>query len=130
MTTSTRKQITQIMSMALCVFVFVGFILVGTANVAHCASAADTIKGIVNNLAGQGYAILRAIIIPCCIVALAAAGFQFIAGGNQGSEKARKTVIAVGCAVAFVVFAPVVVNLIGTAVKDQGSGNINNYNPL
>ena len=128
--TTTRKNISQIISLALCVFVFVGFVLVGTANVAYCASAAETIKGIVNSLTSDGYNILRAIVVPVCIVALAAAGFQFIIGGTQGSEKARKTVIAVGCAIAFVVFAPVVVQLIGNAVKDQGNDDIGNYNPL
>jgi hypothetical protein len=132
MTTSNRKQFTQFLSLAICVFAFVGIVLIGTANVAYCetSTAVSTIKGIVTNLTNSGYTLLRQIIVPVCIVALAAAGFQFIVGGTQGSEKARKTVIAVVCALAFVVFAPVVVNLIGGEVANQGNANFNDYNPL
>lgn len=133
MTKISRNHLTRAMALTLCICAFVGIVLIGTASVAYCTTTGDavgTMQGIISGLTDKGYQLLRQIIVPCCIVALAAAGFQFIIGGSQGSEKARKTVIAVACALAFVVFAPVVVNLIGGEIATQGQGNISGYNPL
>ena len=128
-TTTSRKQMFQVLSLVLCVFAFVAVFMIGTTTTAYCEGA-DTIQQAFSNTTKKIYDVMRAVIIPCCIVALGFAGFNFIAGGNQGGEKARKTVIGVCCAVFFVVFAPVIMNTIGGFVSTDGAGNWDGYNPL
>lgn len=126
----SRKQMFQLVALFLCVVSLVGVIMIGTATTAYCADAATNIQEAFSNMTKKIYDIMRAVIIPCCIVALGFAGFQFIVGGNQGAEKARKVVIGVVCAVFFVVFAPVVMSTIGGFVTTEGSGTWSDYNPL
>lgn len=139
MTIATRsnKQLFQLLTLCLCVFAFVGMIMFTNATVAFCedpevpdSDIATTIQGAFSGLTKQIYDIMRAVVIPCCIVALAFAGFQFLVGGNQGAEKARKAVIAVLLTICFVVFAPLVLNTIGNMVKNNGTGEWDKYNPL
>ena len=129
---TSHKQMTQIITIALCVFLFVGMFMLATTTSAFCdeAQLGDTIQSAVSGVTDEIYNIMRAVIVPCCIVALGFAGFQFIFGGNQGAEKARKVVFASGAAIAFVVFAPLAVNTIATMVKNAGNDKIDNYNPL
>lgn len=134
-----------ILALMLCCVMFVGTIMVTSPVVALCAddesgTPADSSTGSDEDLgditgafalvAGKIYTIMRAIIIPFCICALAFGGFQFLVGGSQGAEKARKVVIGVALAVCFVVFAPVVVNTLGKEISDQGNQGLDKYNPL
>lgn len=130
MTTISRKTMTQIMALTLCVFAFVGVVLMGTAATAFCADDLSSISDAVSNLTNQAYELMRNIIVPCCIVALTYAGFQFLFGGNQGSEKARKVVIGCILALCFVVFAPMIVSTVASMVKSEGTKNWGSYNPL
>lgn len=126
----SKKTSFQILAMTLCVFALVGIVMLGSTSIAFCEGADETIQTAVSGITEQIYKIMRAIIIPCCIVALAFAAFQFIAGGSQGAEKARKAVIGVIASVAFVTFAPMVMNTIGGFLADSGSGDWDSYNPL
>lgn len=130
--TTSHKQMTQIITIALCVFLFVGMFMLATTTSAFCGDEdlSNTIQGAVSGVTEKIYDIMRAVIVPCCIVALGFAGFQFIFGGNQGAEKARKVVFASGAAIGFVVFAPLVVNTIAGMVKNSGTDDWGNYNPL
>ena len=129
---TSHKQMTQIITIALCVFLFVGMFMLATTTSAVCGDEdlSNTIQGAVSGVTEKIYDIMRAVIVPCCIVALGFAGFQFIFGGNQGAEKARKVVFASGAAIGFVVFAPLVVNTIAGMVKNSGTDDWGNYNPL
>lgn len=124
-----RNSMFRMFALALCVFAFVGMVMVGTSTTAFCAGA-DSITTAANNLATKAYTIARSVIVPIAICALAFAGFQFLIGGTQGSEKARKVVIGCVCAIAFVVFAPMVVQTVGGFVKDEGKGDLSGYNDL
>lgn len=132
-----------ILALMLCCVMFVGTVMVTSPVVALCADESETpsteqtgnedlgdITGAFSLVAGKVYTIMRAIIIPFCICALAFGGFQFLVGGSQGAEKARKVVIGVALAVCFVVFAPVVVNTLGKEISDQGNQGLDQYNPL
>lgn len=130
---TSHKQMTQIITIALCVFLFVGMFMLATTTSAFCTENPDVgndIQNAVSQVTEKIYDIMRAVIVPCCIVALGFAGFQFIFGGNQGAEKARKVVFASGAAIGFVVFAPMVVNTIAGMVENSGTDNWDNYNPL
>ena len=133
---STRsKQMFQLLTLALCVFAFVGMIMVGSTTVAFCAGSgvSTTINNAFSRITEEIYNIMKAVIVPCCIVALAFAGFQFLIGGNQGAEKARKVIIAVACALGFIIFAPIVVKSITAIVQsgnDSASDDWNSFNPL
>lgn len=125
---SSRKSLYQMIALTLCVFAFVGVVMMGSAATAFCASS--TILDAVNTVTDEIYTIARSIVVPICIVALAIAGFQFLIGGNQGAEKARKVVIGCVGAICFVVFAPMIVKTIANAVSTEGSGGVDKYNPL
>lgn len=117
------KQMFQMLALVLCVFAFVGMIMISSTTVAFCAEpdVAGTINNAFSQITMQIFNIIKAVIVPCCIVALGFAGFQFLVGGNQGAEKARKVVIAVACAIGFVLFAPLVVQAV-TKILASGSG--------
>lgn len=129
---TSHKQMTQIITIALCVFLFVGMFMLATTTSAFCGDEdlGNTIQGAVSGVTEKIYDIMRAVIVPCCIVAFGFAGFQFIFGGNQGAEKARKVVFASGAAIGFVVFAPLVVNTIAGMVENSGTNDWGSYNPL
>lgn len=137
-TLQSHKQLFQLLALALCIFTFVGMFMVGTATTAYCADpeeedvgdVADTIQSAFSQMTKKIYDVMRAIIVPCCIVALAFAGFQFLVGGSQGAEKARKVVTGAILAVCFVVFAPLVMNTVGGMVTENGTGDWDDYNPL
>ncbi len=131
---SNRKTLSRMLVYMLCLTLCVSMVMVGSMSVAFCtddvAGAGDAIQGAVSGMTEQIYSVMRAIIIPMCIIALAFAGFQFLVGGTQGAEKARKAVIGVVLAIAFIVFAPLFGKAIGSWVKDEGTGDWDGYNPL
>lgn len=130
MKTDSRKHLFQVLSLTLCVFAFVGMLMIGTATTAFCEDNLESIENAFSSVTEQGYKIMRAVVVPCCIVALAFAGFHFLVGGSQGGEKARKTVIGVCLAMFFVVFAPMAVNTVANMVAQNGNSGWDNYNPL
>lgn len=129
--TTSHKQMTQIITIALCVFLFVGMFMLATTTSAFCADDINKdIPATITDIANNAYKIMRSIVVPICIVALVMAGFQFLIGGNQGAEKARKVVIGVISALCFVVFAPVAVNSVAKLLQNNGNSGLSNYNPL
>ena len=134
--TISRKQMFQVIAMTLCIFAFVGMVMLTTTTAAFCDDAKDVANTITNafsKITENVYGIMKAVIVPCCIVALAFAGFQFLIGGQQGAEKARKVIIAVACALAFIIFAPIVVKAITSIVKSgngQDGASWDDFNPL
>lgn len=132
--THSNKQYRQILSLVLCCVMFVGVFMLATTATAHCATTSAISTGIENafsKITEQAYNIMKAIIVPCCIVALAYAGFQFLIGGTQGAEKARKVVIGCACAIGFVIFAPLVVSSITSIIQSgQSEKGWSDYNPL
>ena len=127
----SRKSLYQMIALTLCVFAFVGVVMMGSATTAFCDTAnTAAITNAVNSITNQVYKIVRSVVVPFCIVALAFAGFQFLIGGNQGAEKARKVVIGCVCAIGFVVFAPMAVQTVSQFVASEGSGGVENYNSL
>ena len=129
-TNVSRKSMFQMAALTLCIFAFVGIVMMGSATTAFCADTSASITDAVNNITNNIYKIARAVVVPISIVALAFAGFQFLIGGNQGAEKARKVVIGCVCAIGFVVFAPMVVKTVAGYVSGEGTNNIKDYNPL
>lgn len=127
---TSHKQMTQIITIALCVFLFVGMFMLATTTSAFCDDIANDIPSAITSVTDKAYTIMRSIVVPICIVALVMAGFQFLIGGNQGAEKARKVVIGVCAALCFVVFAPVAVQSVASLLKDNGTGGLSKYNPL
>ena len=129
----------QLLTLALCCVLFVSVFMLASTNVAFCATTAKTttsgvatgIENAFSQITEQIYNIMKAVIVPCCIVALAFAGFQFLMGGNQGAEKARKVVIGCACAIGFVVFAPMVVKAVAGIIKaGNDDSGWDDYNPL
>lgn len=131
-TNHSQKNLFCMLTLMLCVFALVAMFVFTTSTTAYCADedVGDTIQTAFSALTGKIYNIMRSIIIPCCIIALGFAGFQFIAGGSKGPENARKVVISVLCAVCFVVMAPLAAKTIAGLVKDNGTDDWDNYNPL
>ena len=123
----------QLLTMALCCVLFASVFMLSTTAVAFCADDVSTgIENAFYKVTEEVYDIMKTVIVPCCIVALAFAGFQFLMGGNQGAEKARKVVIGCACAIGFVVFAPMVVKLVAGIIanSNDSENKWENYNPL
>ena len=136
-----KKAVVRYLSVFLCLFLCLSMVLVSNAQVAFCkttetepdkeaASMAGTIEGVINLGATEIYGIMRAIIIPIVICFIAYAGLLFLAGGTQGTDKARKIFIGCFCAIMFVAFAPVIGNQVGGWVADSYGGDLGSYNPL
>lgn len=122
----------QLLTMALCCVLFVSVFMLSTTAVAFCADVSTGIENAFYKVTEEVYNIMKTVIVPCCIVALAFAGFQFLMGGNQGAEKARKVVIGCACAIGFVVFAPMVVKLVAGIIGNSNDSEKKweDYNPL
>lgn len=124
--------------MVLCCVLLVAVAMVGTSQVAYCTTTpaasttnpGDAIQAGITEMATQIYTTMRAIITPLTIIAFAFAGFQFLTGGTQGTEKAKKTLMAGGMGLALVIFAPVFGQAIATWFQAQGGGTLDQYNPL
>lgn len=133
-TITTRNRTLKTISMMLCFIMVCGIFLFANASIAMCtggaAEAGTAIQSAVTDMSNQIYKVMRAIVIPLVICGLCIAGFQFLIGGTQGAEKARKLVIGCLFAVAFVAFAPLFGQAIGSWVSGSGTGDISGYNPL
>lgn len=132
-TTFNAKQLATI---ALCFVLILSVCFIGTFGATVCTStdatteAAEAIETAIEEMANQIYQTMRSIITPLTIIGFAWAGFQFLLGGNQGTEKARKILIGAGIGLALVVFAPLFGQAIATWFAASGTGNLSDYNPL
>ena len=130
-----RKEVTRFLSISLCVCLCLMLFLTAGMDVAFCAeddasAGIDAIEDVVTLAAGKIYQIIRAVIIPIVIVAIAYAGLSFLVGGSRGTETARKYMIGAFIAIILVVFAPIIGNEVGKWFSSYGSDSFNNYNPL
>lgn len=131
-----RKEVTRFLSVFLCVCLCLMLFLTAGMDVAFCAeegdaaSGIDAIEDVVTLAAGKIYQIIRAVIIPIVIVAIAYAGLSFLVGGSRGTETARKYMIGSFIAIILVVFAPIIGNEVGKWFSSYGSDTFNSYNPL
>lgn len=111
-------------------FVLLSCILLSTAATAYCDDTDDTLGKFTtatDTITDTIYNIFRAAVCPLCIVALCIASFQFLAGGNRGSEMAFKIVKACIIAIFLVAFAPTIIKIVAnTVIKEAGSDD----NPL
>lgn len=130
---TSRPNMHRCFAMLLCFMMVASMFICANVDVAMCTTkntAGSAIQNAVSDMSNQIYTVMRAIVIPLVICGLCIAGFQFLIGGNQGSEKARKIVIGCLFAVAFVAFAPLFGQAIGTWVASSGTGDLSKYNPL
>lgn len=101
------------------------------ADLGYCAGdAASNIQNAFNDGANQVYTVMRAVVTPICIILIGAAGFQFLFGGQRGTEKARSMLFAAGIGIAVVLLAPLFGQALATWFKDSASGDLGNFNPL
>lgn len=132
----TVFQAKQILCMVLCCIFIMSIVLFSSAAISLCtegdatASAANAIEAAINEMANQIYKTMRSVITPLTIIGFAWAGFQFLLGGSQGTEKARKILIGSAVGLALVVFAPLFGQAIATWFAASGTGNLTDYNPL
>jgi len=136
-----KRNLRQILSLCCCVLCLMVFMLSETT-VAYCAEedagagenatdqAASAISSAVNELATKIYQTMRTVISPLTILAFAVAGFYFLLGGAQGTEKARRTAVAAFMGLIIVIFAPVFGQAVASWFSGYGQGNLANYNPL
>lgn len=123
----------QLLAAAMCCVLVLSLCMMGTIGASLCTAttaAADAIETAIEEMANQIYKTMRSIITPLTIIGFAWAGFQFLLGGNQGTEKARKILMGAGIGLALVVFAPLFGQAIATWFAASGTGNLSEYNPL
>ena len=125
----------QLLTAVLCCILVMSVCLMGNATIAQCngtatTQAATAIENAIEEMANQVYKTMRSIITPFTIIGFAWAGFQFLLGGSQGTEKARKILIGSGVGLALVVFAPLFGQAIATWFASSGTGDLSQYNPL
>ncbi|HIT33423.1 MAG TPA: hypothetical protein IAC31_02175 [Candidatus Faecousia intestinigallinarum] len=120
----------------ICALLLIFAILAGNTSVVFCVEgdaigqAGDAIVNAVSYGSYQVYLVMRAVVIPLCIVVLAWAGLLFLGGGNNGPVAAKKMFLACFAAVVFVTCAPMLGDALGSVFADFGNGDFSNYNPL
>lgn len=131
---NAKQMLTMVMCFVLVMSIFVmgttGTVLCSNTNANATTQAADAIETGITEMANQIYKTMRSIITPLTIIGFAWAGFQFLLGGNQGTEKARKILMGAGIGLALVVFAPLFGQAIATWFASSGTGDLSQYNPL
>lgn len=130
-----KNEVIRVLAAFLCLCLCLTVALTSNLQVAFCTGnnatgIADTIEGVVNLGATEIYGVMRAIIIPIVVCFIAYAGLLFLAGGTQGTDKARKVCIGCFAAVMFIAFAPIIGQQVGNWVADSFSGDLKDYNPL
>lgn len=140
MTTTRNETMRRMIALFVCCMMCFMVFFATSSQIAFCTepttapvsggAAADSIEGAVNVITETAYDIMRSIITPLCIVWVCYAGFQFLFGGQRGSDSARKTLIHSVVALVIVVFAPVLVKTVAEAFINQGTSDWSSYNPL
>lgn len=124
----------QTLCMVMCCVLIMSVFLLGTASVSLCtgaaSDAASAIQTGINQMATEIYKLMRGIITPLTICGFAWAGFSFLLGGSQGTEKARKILIGSAVGLALVAFAPVFGQAVATWFSGTSSGDLSTFNPL
>ncbi len=127
----------RVLAFVLCMMMAMSTMMFSTSTVAYCAdeaaateTAANNIANSVEQMAGWIYQTMRAIATPITIVIFAYAGIQFLVGGSQGTEKARKACFSGIFGLALIAFAPVLGQAVATWLVGSFDGNLGNYNPL
>lgn len=127
-----NRMIQQLTSIVTCCAMLLGMFMFMTVSTAFCSNttAGDNIQNAVNDGANQIFTVMRAIVTPICIILFGFAGFQFLLGGQQGTEKARKTIFAAVLGLALVLLAPLFGQAVATWFANSATGSLDNYNPL
>lgn len=125
--------------MVLCFVMVLSFTLVLNTEVAFCettpaetdsSASIDQLSQIGTVVASAIYRLIRSVITPMVIIAFAAAGLQFLLGGNQGTEKAKKIILGACAGLILVVFAPQIGDFLGSQFAAYGGDDLSNFNPL
>lgn len=133
---NSKRQIRSIISMVMCCVMMLSVFMFLNVNTAFCSgtgaatSAGENIQNAVNDGANEVITVMRAIVTPICIILIAFAGFQFLIGGQQGTEKAKKTLMAAGLGIAVVLLAPLFGQALATWFADAAGEDLSTYNPL
>lgn len=141
---TSKRQMLSIISLVMCAVLMMSMFLFVNVDTAYCrggntnssnnnsgtTAAGDNIQNAVNDGAQEVIRVMRAIVTPICIILIAFAGFQFLIGGQQGTEKARKTLMAAALGIAVVLLAPLFGQALATWFANASSGNLSDYNPL
>lgn len=138
---SSAISMQSIVSMMLCCLLVLSCFMFLSTETAFCtgadanagggtSDAASNIQNAVTDGTNQIFQVMRAIVTPICIVLIGFSGFQFLLGGQQGTEKARKTLVAAGLGIAVVLLAPLFGQAIATWFADSASGDLSQYNPI
>ncbi len=133
----SKLQTKNIVAALLCCMMLICFLsLAANPAIAFCTEgegnvdAGAAISQAINQVAAKIYTTMRQIITPAVIVAFAFAGFQFILGGSQGPEKARKYIIGGLVAMVLVIFAPLFGQAVALWFAAFGGGDLSQFNPL
>ena len=94
------------LSVCLCL-IFVTFAAMSL--MAYADPASDIVDGVSGGMESV-WGVLRALSVPCGIVAFAVAGFRAFTGGEQGMRDAKKIALIAIAGLAFILFAPVVIH--------------------
>lgn len=141
-TLPSMKEFFRVFTLALCCIFICAFVLLDSADIAYCeettpeeessatTDAGTAIEGAVNEMTDRIYTTMRSIIMPCTAIGFAAAGFMFLLGGSQGTEKARRVIVACIAGLVLVIFAPLFAQAIATWFASNGGGDLSSYNPL
>lgn len=130
---SKQRMIQQLTSIVTCCAMMLGMFMFMTVSTAFCTgtnTAGQNIQNAVNDGANQIFTVMRAIVTPICIVLFGFAGFQFLLGGQQGTEKARKTIFAAVLGLALVLLAPLFGQAVATWFANSAPNDLKDYNPL
>lgn len=132
-----KKELTQFFAVALCLFMFMSFVMVSNLGVAYCAGTstqtmADSITDIITLGASKIYSIFRAILIPIVICLLGYNGLLILGGSPQSITTAKKQLIGLFVGSIIIVFAPVIGKEVGNWMNNSSAftGDLGDYNPL
>lgn len=130
-----KKELTQFFAVAMCLFMFMSFVMVSNLSVAYCADTqtmADSITDIITLGASKIYSIFRAILIPIVICLLGYNGLLILGGSPQSITTAKKQLIGLFIGSVLIVFAPVIGKEVGGWLNNSSAftGDLGDYNPL
>lgn len=73
------------------------------------------------------WTIIRAVVLPLAAVALAICAVKILWGGQRAAEEAKGTAIKIVIAVALVLLAPALVDVVGSWFKNKSSWSFNSF---